>query len=165
MITFKWTPRRVRFILNSYPPYLGAGVRVTYISPDWRELRVRMKLRWYNRNAVGTQFGGSLYSMVDPHLMLLLMQLLGREYVVWDREAHIDFRKPGRGTVSARLVVDAAELALIREQTAGGRPYRPHFTVDITDTAGEIVAQVQKTLYVRRKTDASDAQTAKTDEC
>ena len=78
----RWTPRRMRWRLNLYPPYLGAGVRCTHVADDWRELRVEMKLRWFNRNAVGTHFGGSPYSMVDPHLMLLLMQLLGPEYTV-----------------------------------------------------------------------------------
>lgn len=151
MFKIKWTPRRLKFVLNLYLPYLGAGVRVTRISPDWRELHVSMKLRWYNRNAVGTHFGGSLYSMVDPHLMLLLMQLLGREYIVWDQAAHIEFRKPGRGTVTARMAVSDAELALIRESTANGRSFRPTFEVVITDADGDIVAQVVKTLYVRRR--------------
>ncbi len=151
MFNIIWTPRRLKFVLNLYGPYLGAGVRVTHISPDWRELHVSMKLRWYNRNAVGTHFGGSLYSMVDPHLMLLLMQLLGREYVVWDKAAQIEFRKPGQGTVSARIAISDADLARIREATADGEPLRPIFEVSITDAGGEIVAQVSKVLYVRRK--------------
>ncbi len=88
--TMKWTPRRLKFALNVYPPYLGAGVSITKVDRDWRELKVSMKLRWYNRNAVGSHFGGSLYSMVDPHLMLLLMKLLGEDYVVWDKAASID---------------------------------------------------------------------------
>jgi len=96
-------------------------------------------------------------SMVDPHLMLLLMHLLGREYIVWDQAAHIEFRKPGRGTVSARLAVSDAELAQIRESTADGQPFRPTFEVSITDADGDIVAQVVKTLYVRRKDGRSSA--------
>ena len=66
------TPRLARFVLNIFAPYVGAGVRVTHVRDDWRELRVAMRLRWHNRNAVGTHFGGSLYSMTDPHLMLML---------------------------------------------------------------------------------------------
>ena len=69
----KFTPKRLKRMLNLYPPYLGAGVRITYLSEDWQELHVSMSLHWYNRNAVGTHFGGSLYSMVDPNLMLMLM--------------------------------------------------------------------------------------------
>ncbi|HEY6008821.1 MAG TPA: DUF4442 domain-containing protein [Geobacteraceae bacterium] len=145
------TPRLARFVLNIFAPYVGAGVRVTHVRADWREMRVAMRLRWYNRNAVGTHFGGSLYSMTDPHLMLMLMQLLGREYVVWDKVAAIDFVKPGRGTVSATFTLGEDELALIRERTADGDKYLPEFTVRVVDEQGDLVALVTKVLYVRKK--------------
>jgi uncharacterized protein DUF4442 len=61
----------IRF-LGLYPPYLGAGIRVTRVSHDFREIDVQMGLRWWNRNYVGTHFGGSLYSMIDPSLMLMV---------------------------------------------------------------------------------------------
>jgi acyl-coenzyme A thioesterase PaaI-like protein len=147
----KWTPRLTRFFLRFYGPYFGAGVRITHISPDWRELRVEMKLRWYNRNIMGTQFGGSLYSMIDPHLMLLLMQLLGKEYIIWDKGAEIDFVRPGRGTVSSTITISDAELEDIRNNTANGQKYLPEFNLKILDDDGAIVAKVKKILYVRRK--------------
>lgn len=147
----KWTPGRLKFLLNIYPPYLGAGVRVTHVDPAWREIRVSMKLRWYNRNAVGSHFGGSLYSMVDPHLMLLLMQALGSDYVVWDKAASIEFRKPGWGRVHAVIRITEADLESIRRETVGGRPYRPAFDVEIRDEEGEVVAAVRKVLHIRRR--------------
>jgi acyl-coenzyme A thioesterase PaaI-like protein len=146
------TPRLLKIMLRFYPPYVGAGIRITHISPDWCELRVEMKLRWYNRNIVGTQFGGSLYSMIDPHLMLLLMQRLGPEYTVWDKGAEIEFVRPGRGTVTATITISDAELADIRKNTAAGQKYLPEFNLKIVDVDGKIVAQVKKILYVRRKT-------------
>ena len=145
------TPRLLKFLLRFYPPYFGAGIRITHISPDWRELRVEMKLRWYNRNIMGTQFGGSLYSMIDPHLMLLLMQRLGGEYTVWDKRAEIEFVRPGRGTVTSTITVTDAELDDIRKNTAAGQKYLPEFNLKILDDNGGIVAQVKKILYVRRK--------------
>ncbi len=146
-----WTPRLLTFLLQWYPPYLGAGVTVTRISPDWHELCVSMKLRWYNRNIVGTQFGGSLYSMIDPHLMLLLMQLLGTDYTVWDKGAEIEFVRPGTGTVTCTITILATELADIRAATADGRKYLPEFNLKIVDDSGAVVAKVKKILYVRRK--------------
>ncbi|MCX4198124.1 DUF4442 domain-containing protein [Methylobacterium organophilum] len=79
--------RFLRWAMNFYPPYIGAGVRVRHISADMRLVQVKMVLRWYNRNYVGTQFGGSLYSMVDPFFVLMLMENLGRDYIVWDKAA------------------------------------------------------------------------------
>jgi hypothetical protein len=54
------TPRRLRRAMNLWPPYLFTGVRVLHIADDWSEVRVALRLRRWNRNYVGTQFGGSL---------------------------------------------------------------------------------------------------------
>ncbi len=145
----KWTPRRLKLVLNLYPPYFFAGVRVTKIDPEWRELHVSMKLRWFNQNAVGTHFGGSLYSMVDPHLMLLLKQALGRDYVVWDKSANIEFHKPGKGRVHSVVRITDEDLEEIRRKTEGGNAYRPRFELTILDEDGDLVATVTKVLHVR----------------
>ena len=147
---FKWTPNRLKFILNLYGPYLGAGVRVCRISSDWSEIRVLMKLRWYNRNAVGTHFGGSLYSMVDPHLMLMLMQLLGKRYTVWDKAASVDFVSPGRGEVHSTIRISQEELRDIREKAESGKAHFPEFELKVLAENGDLVALVKKTLYVKK---------------
>lgn len=147
----KITPRRLRFLLNCYGPYLGAGVRVTHIARDWRELRVTMKRHWYNRNAVGTHFGGSLYSMIDPHCMLLLMNLLGKDYVVWDKAAQIEFIRAVKGPVHATIRISEEDVSGIRERTRDGGKFMPEFTIEITDDDDVSVATVRKVLYVRRK--------------
>ena len=109
-----WNPEALRALLRAYPPYAGAGVLVTHIAEDASEVCVEMPLTDSNVNLVGTHFGGSLYSMVDPHLMLLLVQRLGPDYVVWDKEANINFRKPGVGTVHATIRITDEEVEVIR---------------------------------------------------
>ena len=147
----KRTPKILKFILNKYPPYMGAGVKVEYIGDDWRELHVSMSLHWYNRNVVGTHFGGSLYSMVDPHLMLLLMQLLGKGFTVWDKSANIEFIKASKTKVTARIKISDEELNEIIEKTKDGNKYFANFNIDIIDSANELVARVQKVIYIRKK--------------
>lgn len=149
--------RLMRWVMTFYPPYLGAGVRVRHISDDFRDVQVSMGLGWYNRNYVGTQFGGSLYSMVDPFFMLMLMENLGPKYIVWDKAADIDFIAPGKGPVFARFNIDQTLLDEIRRQTASGEKYLPQLQVDIHDGAGNLVARVGKTLYVRLKPQARQA--------
>lgn len=97
--------------------------------------------------------GGSLYSMTDPFFMLLLMNRLGRDYVVWDKAAHIDFIRPGKGKVTAHFRLPDALLEEVRQHTASGEKYLPVWPVEIRDEAGELVARVDKTLYIRRKKD------------
>lgn len=140
-----------RRALGIYAPYLGAGVSIKTLSQDYRHVTVQMNLRWYNTNYVGTHFGGSLYSMVDPFYMLMLMQNLGRDYVVWDKAAYIDFIKPGKGIVSATFTLTDDMLNDVRQATASGEKYLPVWPVEIRDEEDNLVACVDKTLYIRRK--------------
>lgn len=136
-------------LFTFYPPYLGAGVRVRRPAPDTFE--VSMKLRWWNRNYVGTHFGGSLYSMCDPFFMLLVFDGLGNEYVVWDKAATIRFLRPGRGRVTARFTVPPERLEEIRRDAETAHKVEPVFTARVTHDDGEVVAEVEKRLYVRKK--------------
>lgn len=144
-------PHRLFKFFGLYPPFLGAGIRVTHVSEDLRTIDVEMKLTPWNRNYVGTQFGGSLYTMCDPFFMLMLMENLGRDFVVWDKAATIRFLKPGRGRVRARFYLPAERLEEIRQQALHERKVEPTFTCEVLDDEGTLIAQVEKLLYVRRR--------------
>src|SRR6266478_714398 len=141
-------------LMRFYPPYLGAGVSVTRVAKDLSVLEVEMKLAHWNRNFVGTQFGGSLYSMCDPFFMLMLMMQLGDGYVVWDKSASIEFLKPGRGKVKARFELPRMRVEEVRAETQEKGKINPRFEVTVVDEGGEPVARVQKVLSVRRKDSA-----------
>lgn len=143
--------RRLRWGFNLFPAFRGTGARITYISGDYRELRVKLPLNWRTRNYVGTIFGGSLYGAVDPHYMIMLIKILGPDYVVWDKAATIRFKKPGRGTLSARFVIPEEEIALIRERLETEHSIDRVYRVELTDAAGVVHAEVDKTVYIRRK--------------
>jgi len=138
-------------MFNFWPPFLCSGIRVLELADDWRYARVRLKLRWYNRNYVGTHFGGNLFSMTDPFWMILVMECLGRDYIVWDKAGEITFVQPGRVDVFAEFRVEDAALDELRAATADGQRCLRWFQTDVKTANGEIVAQVRKQLYVRRK--------------
>jgi uncharacterized protein DUF4442 len=143
--------RFLRWKFNLFPAYRGSGGRVTYIADDFREVRVKLPLSWRTRNAVGTIYGGSMYGAVDPIYMIMLMRLLGREYIVWDKTASIRFRKPGRNTLHATFRIDDAELEAIRSATATGQPVDRTYNVDLVDAEDTVHASIEKVIYVRRK--------------
>jgi hypothetical protein len=143
--------RWLRWRFNLFPAYRGTGARVDYIASDFREVRVRLPLSWRSRNYVGTIFGGSLYGAVDPMFMIMLIRLLGRDYIVWDKSASIRFRKPGRSTLYATFTIDESELEAIRSATANGDPVDRIYHVDLADADGVVHASVEKVIYVRRK--------------
>lgn len=144
-------PWLFKTVMNLWPPYWGTGIAISELAPDYRRMVVQMRKRFYNSNAFGTHFGGSLYAMCDPHYVLLLVPLLGPEYLIWDQSASIEFIKPGKGTVTALFEWSDAELAEIRSRTADGSKYLPLRVVEVKNAQGEVVARVTKTLYVRRK--------------
>ncbi|HEX7770123.1 MAG TPA: DUF4442 domain-containing protein [Dokdonella sp.] len=146
--------RTVRRALDWYPPLRFAGVRVLEISDDWRHARVVLRRRWYNRNYVGTHFGGSLFAMTDPFWMILVLRSLGDGYIVWDQAAEIRFVAPGREDVYAEFHVDDAMLGEIRAATATGAKHLHWCETTVATTGGDVVARVRKQLYVRRKREA-----------
>jgi acyl-coenzyme A thioesterase PaaI-like protein len=152
-----------KFILNLYPPYFATGIKLEYLSKDWKSARVIMKLRWYNKNAVGSHFGGSLYSMVDPHVMLLLMPLLGKRYYVWDKSAHIEYISAAKEHVYADINITDEDIELIKHKTAAGEKYLPEFSITIKDKQGKLVAVVKKELYVRLKPEFRPNQSIKSE--
>jgi acyl-coenzyme A thioesterase PaaI-like protein len=137
--------------MNLWPPYLGAGIRVEHIAPNFRSVTVALVRRWYNRNYVGTHFGGSLYAMTDPFFALMLMHNLSSDYVVWDKSASIDYLAPGRGRVWVRFELTEGDLEHIRNMTEAGDKHLHFFTADVCDAEGMAVARVEKIVYVRRK--------------
>jgi hypothetical protein len=145
------SPAHLRRLVNLWPPFLGAGIRIQHIASDMKAVDVEMKLRFWNANYVGTHFGGSLFAMTDPFYMLMLMANLGRDYIVWDKAASIRYRKPGKGTVRAEFRLSDAQLDDIREKLRILPKYEPVFQVEVTDETEEVVAIVEKLLHVRKK--------------
>ena len=143
--------RKLLRLMRFYPPFLGAGIRIARMSDDLREIDVEMKLHWWNANYVGTHYGGSLYSMADPFYMVMLIDNLGPDYIVWDKAATIRFRKPGKGTVRAQFRLTQEQIDSLRTQVDAHGRIEPTFSVRLLDETGEVVAEVEKLLYIRRK--------------
>ena len=140
-----------RLIMNVWPPLFFAGIRIKQLSSDFKTARVQLTLRPWNKNAVGSHFGGSLFAMTDPFYMLMILAQLGDQYVVWDKSADIDFIKPGKGKVFADFSINQQLIDEIIAKTENGEKYLPQIPVHVKDEQGEIVATLNRTLYIRRK--------------
>lgn len=137
--------------VSLYPPYLGAGIKLKKVNDEFTRFEVQMKMRWFNRNIFGTHFGGSLYAMCDPFYVFIVMNYLGTGYIVWDKSAKISFKKPGKGTVKAVFEISKEELQKVKEKTDSTGKKTFFFTATISNEKNEVVATVEKEIYVRRK--------------
>ena len=143
--------RRYPWLINLWPPLLGAGIKVVRQSPDFRSVEVELRLTRLNRNYVGVHFGGSLFAMTDPFYMVMLAEALGPDYIVWDKSASIRFRRPGKGTVRAHFELTDSRLDEIRTNLEVNGIHDAVFVVDILNQQNELVSQVERTLYVATK--------------
>lgn len=143
--------RLLRWRFNFFPALRGTGARITYIADDFREVRVKVPLNWRTRNYVGTIYGGSLYGAVDPFYMVMLIENLGPTYVVWDKAATIQFKKPGRTTLYARFVLEEEELSAIKAELTRRRSLERIYQVNLADAEGVVHASVEKVIYIARK--------------
>lgn len=138
-------------LFSFYPPYLGSGIKITHISSDFKFIRVELSLNFFNTNYVGTHFGGSLFSMTDPFYMLMFLKNMGKEYIVWDKKATIEFIKATQEDVYAEFKITNEEIELIKQELNSKKSLEKNFFVEIkTKSNREIIAKVEKTLYFRK---------------
>ncbi|MBN2616176.1 MAG: DUF4442 domain-containing protein [Bacteroidales bacterium] len=143
--------RLQRLYFNFFPAYRSTGARIKFISSDYREIHVALRLFWRTRNYVGTVFGGSIFGALDPLYMIQLIKLLGDEYVVWDSQAKVDFKRPVSQTVFARFLIEDELLHEIRETVSREKKMQLWFPARFEDKDGKVYATVDKLLYIADK--------------
>ena len=136
-------------MINFYPPIWGANIKLADCNESLSWFKVELKLNRWNKNVMGTHFGGSLYAMCDPFYMWILMENLGKDFIVWDKAATIRFKKPGTGTVTAEFEISKEEIEKIRLEVIEKGKNDYHFSTVVTNEKGQVVAEVDKTVYVR----------------
>lgn len=140
-----------RFGLNLWPCIRGGGGRVIFISDDFKQLTVQLKLRLRTRNVVGTIYGGSMYASTDPMYMLMLMEILGPQYVVWDKGCTIRFKKPATGVIECKFIITPEMLEDIHKNVEQSGEYSFTWKVDYRDRQNQIYCEFDKVLYVATK--------------
>lgn len=143
--------RRFRWLFNFFPAYRGTGGRVIYISDDFHEVKVKLPLNWRTRNYVGTIYGGSIYASIDPIYMLMLMHIIGDDYVVWDKAAKIRFKKPGRETLYADFLLTPDEISEIKRLAETEKSIDRVYNLELRDKNGVVHAFIEKTLYISKR--------------
>ncbi|WP_411991418.1 DUF4442 domain-containing protein [Agarivorans sp. DSG3-1] len=138
-------------LLNMWPPFWGAGIKISKLSKDFRTCEVRLAFRWWNKNANRSQFGGSMFSMTDPIYPLMLMAILGNKYHIWDSEASIKFVSPGRGVVYGHFKLEEAFIEDVLRKAESGEKYQPEVSTEVVDSKGKVIAVITRKLYIRLK--------------
>lgn len=145
-----WKIKRLRWRFNWYPPFRRTGARVTFISEDLLEARVRLPLDRRTRNPHGSIFGGALYAAVDPIHAVIIGRKLGPGYTVWMKAATIRFKRPARSAVTAEVRLTSREIDAIRDELRDRRKTDRDFSLTLVDENGEVAANFTLTIHVQR---------------
>lgn len=137
--------------LNLWPPFLCNGIKIVEKSPDYRHMIVKLKLRFWNANYVGTQFGGLLFTLTDPFYMVMLLQNLGEDIIVWDKAATIEYLKPGRSDVTAEFTLTEEDIQFIKQTLDAQEKMLWNRRIEIKDAENTVIATVDKVIYIRKK--------------
>jgi acyl-coenzyme A thioesterase PaaI-like protein len=143
--------RLFRWGFNLFPAYRGTGGRLIFVSDDFHEVRIKLPLNWRTRNYVGTIYGGSIYASIDPIYMLMLIRILGPDYIVWDKAAKIRFKKPGKDTLYADFNLSSDEIEKIKQLAESSKSVDRIYDVELKDKNGLVHARIEKTLYIAKK--------------
>ncbi len=132
--------------------YRRSTGRIIWVSDDILSVKVKIPLSYKNSNYVGSIFGGSLFSATDPVYMVQLINILGTDYVVWDKESTIKFKRPAKEPVYASFHFTAEEIQKIKENVARDQEINIIKELNITDKEETtVIAEVSKTIYVADK--------------
>lgn len=143
--------RVLKLIFNTWPMYRSTGGRVLVCSEDYRYVKIKLPLTYRTRNYVGTLYGGHMYSCVDGIYMVQLINILGKDYVIWDKAATIRFRRPGNQTLYAEFKIEDEFLDTVKSELkeVGEKDFTLH--VNLVDADGKVYAEVEKLLYFATK--------------
>ena len=138
-------------MFNISPMYRRSCGKITFVSDDLHVVKVKIPLTYKNKNYVGSMFGGSLFAATDPIYMIQLMQILGKEYVVWDKATEIRFKKPAYSHAFVTFEFNSEEIEQIIEKVKHEKEVDWVKNLKITNGKETIFTELNKTIYISSK--------------
>lgn len=138
-------------MFNISPMYRRSCGRIISVSDDLLQVKIKIPLTYRNRNYVGSMFGGSLFAATDPIYMTQLMQILGENYVVWDKSTEIRFKRPAYETAFVTFEFSKDEIATLIKRVEAEQEVDYVKSLLITNKEEIVFTALNKTLYISSK--------------
>lgn len=140
-----------KYGLNLSPMYRRTTAKIIEVSDDLHYVKIKISLNHKNRNYAGSIFGGSLFAATDPIYLIQLLQILGDDYVVWDKAACIKYKRPARETIYGEFIFSAEDIKRIKDDLENQNEIDIVKTMHLINNKSKIFAEVTKTVYVAKK--------------
>lgn len=140
-----------KYGFNWSPMYKRSTGKLIKVSEDLLYVKIKIPLSIKNRNFVGSIFGGSLFSATDPIYMIQLINILGDNYVVWDKDASIKYKRPAKETVFSEFIFTNSEIENIKNEVSKHGELTLVKNPKIVNKEGIVIAELTKSIYVADK--------------
>lgn len=136
--------------IELFPPFWLLGIKVLEASENWRRVRIRLPLNFFNRNLGASMFGGSQATLADPIAAIACAKIFP-EYSTWTRAMHIDFRIVGTTDLELRFELDAEIEDQIRKELEEKGRATPTFKLGFYLKDGTLCTEITNTVAIRPK--------------
>ena len=141
-----------KYGFNLSPMYRRSTAKIIRVSKNLLKVQIKLPISYKNKNNVNSIFGGSLFSSVDPIPMVQLINIIGNDYVVWDKSAEIYFRKPAKENLFAEFIYTNVEIDEIKNRLRNENEIHIVKITSLTNKEKTIVyCEVKKTIYIAKK--------------
>jgi acyl-coenzyme A thioesterase PaaI-like protein len=140
-----------KYGFNLSPMYRRSTGKVISVSNDLLTVKIKIPISYKNKNYVGSIFGGSLFSATDPIYMIQLLNILGDNYVVWDKSAEIKYRRPAKKDAFASFIFSWDEIERIKQEVTQKGELDWIKNLQITDDNQTVFCELEKTMYIATK--------------
>lgn len=142
----------LKYGFNLSPMYRRSTAKIISISKDLFYVQIKLPISYKNKNYVNSIFGGSLFSSVDPIPMVQLINIIGNDYVVWDKSAEIYFKKPAKENLFAEFIFTNIEIDEIKNRIRTENEIEIVKITSLTNKEKTIVyCEIKKTIYIAKK--------------
>lgn len=141
-----------KYGFNLSPMYRRSTGKITEVTDDLMQIKIKLPISMKNRNYMNSIFGGSMFSAVDPIPMVQLINVIGDDYVVWDKSAQINFKIPARENLYAEFSYSQEEIEDIKQRVSTENEIEIVKLTQLTNSdKSKVFCEVQKTIYVADK--------------
>jgi acyl-coenzyme A thioesterase PaaI-like protein len=139
----------LRKVLKFYPIFRFLGLKLK-ISEDYRNITLKLPLRWYLKNNTGVMFGGSLSSASDPFPALLFQKIIPNT-TAWTKSHSIKYLRPIRTSVHCTFSISEDDIIEITNSIEKSGWAEKTFIYYFFDKKGQQVAEVTNVSFIKRK--------------
>jgi hypothetical protein len=92
-----------------------------------------------------------MFSATDPFYMVMLLRILGKDFVVWDKSANIKFVRPAKKTLYAKYFISDEFLESAKNEVVEHGECTRLMTIELKDEDEKVHAVIERNVYIADK--------------